>query len=371
MLRKLALKKLKGSDLSFFKSYLSEHPQTKQKAFNLDTKIIEENFFPAIKKQLEPREKKSAHVDLILFGPGGEPAYSLARKIKIDAKNLRLNGELIHDPDDQPGRFDDLQPGDFALFEFGGFTLPETVKIVLISARKHADATLHAECVKKLPLDTDSMCVLLDSDLQAIINAASPAPHHPICDWLDPTLLEQLGAGDTNAVLTVIKRRPSRGISAVDLKAAKESAVRTGELGEELLNGFFDAGSISNLASHKWMSQENAISPYDFMLTMKGGEIRHADAKSTSGDFGAPIYLSMAEIRHAVNSDVPYDIYRLYNVKESGAQLRIARDIKARLIPLLDSLTGVPDGVSVDSLSFKPDFFDFSANVEAIAGDDA
>lgn len=371
MLRKLALKKLKGSDLSFFKSYFSAHPQNKQKAFNLDTRLVEEHFFPALKKQLDPREKKAAHIDLVLFGPGGAPAYSLARKIKIDAKNLRLNGELIHDPDDQPKRFDGLQVGDFALFEFGGFPMPETVKVVLISVAQGIDAALHTECLKRLPSDTDSMCILLDSDLQEIIKAASPPSDHPICDWLDPALLEQVGSGDTNAVLSVIKRRPSRGISAVDLKAAKDAAVRTGELGEELLNGFFDAKLISDLASHTWVSQENAISPNDFMLTMNSGEIRHADAKSTSGDFGAPIYLSMAEIRHAVNSDVPYDIYRLYNVKEFGAQVRIALNIKARLIPLLGSLAGVPEGVRIDSLSFTPDFFDFSSDVKIIVGDDA
>ena len=62
---------------------------------------------------------------------------------------------------------------------------------------------------------------------------------------------------------------------------------------------------------------------------------------------------------YAVDDDAPYDIFRLYQVTEESARLRIARDIGSRLRPVLDALKNVPHGASVDSLSFEPSFFDF------------
>lgn len=368
MLRKLALKKLKKSDLTFFKSYFSNHDKSKQKGFNLDSKLIEGKFFPGLKAQLAPLPKKSAHVDLTFLGPGLAPAYTLARKIKIDAKNLRLNGELVHDPDDQPGRFDALGEDDFVLLEFGGANLPDTVSAVLIAAGEPEDSALHAGFTKILPGKIDSMCALTEDDLQKVIDAAAPSPSHPVRDWLEPELLEGVAIGDAVAVAEVIKRRPGRGMSAADLKAAKVSAERTGEIGEELLDAFLGSGADPQIEDHKWVSQENAISPYDFLVNLAGGVARHVDAKSTSGKFEVPLYLSTAEIRHALASDVPYDIYRLYGVKESGAKMRIARDIKARLVPLQAALDVLPKGVRVDSLAFDPGFFDFEAVVIDIDG---
>lgn len=362
-MRKLALKKLKGSDLSFFKSYFSKHPQTKQKGFNLDTKLLEGEFYPGLKDRLNPLPKKAVHVDLTLMGPGLSPAYTLARKIKIDAKNLRLNGELVHDPDDQFGRFDVLAEDDFALFEFGGSPLPDSVSTVLIAAKHTEDAALHRHFQLMLPRKTDSMCVVTEDVLNTLIEAASPAEGHPIRDWLSADLLEGVAVGDSVAVDVINKRRAGRGMTAEALKSAKASAERTGELGEELLDVFLAEGGLPDLDSHTWTSQENAISPFDFLVRMKDGEIRHVDAKSTAAKFETPLYLSTAEIRHALSSDVPYDIFRLYEVNESGAILRIARDIKKSVSRLQQVLAELPKGVRVDSLAFEPSFFEFDGEV--------
>jgi len=328
--------------------------------------LIEGRFFPGLKVLLQPLPQKAAHVDLTFMGPGLATTYTLARKIKIDAKNLRLNGEMVHDPDDQPGRFDALREDDFVLLEFGGAHLPDTVNAVLIALAVPEDAALHTGFMKLLPSKTDSMCALTEDELQKVIDDAAPSPCHPVRDWLEPELLEGVAIGDAIALAEVIKRRPGRGMSAADLKAAKASAERTGEIGEELLDAYLGSGSNPQIESHKWVAQENAISPYDFLVNMAGGEVRHVDAKSTSGKFDVPLYLSTAEIRHALSSDVPYDICRLYGVKEAGAQMKIARDIQARLVPLQVALDALPKGVRVDSLSFAPAFFDFDDVVIAI-----
>lgn len=371
MLRKLALKKLKKSDLTFFKSYFHSHDKAKQKGFNLDSQLIEGEFFPGLKTLLKPLPKKSALVALTFMGPGLAPAYPLARKIKIDAKNLRLNGELVHDPDDQPGRFDALQEDDFVLLEFGGSPLPDAVGAVLISAGVAEDAALHAQFMKLLPHKTDSMCAISEEELQRAIDVASPPASHPVRDWLEPELLEAVATGNTAAVEAVIKRRPGRGMSATELKAAKSSAERTGEIGEELLDAFFMSGKDPLVSTHEWISQDNAISPFDFLVNEPGGAIRHVDAKSTSGRFDTSLYLSTAEIHHALTSGVPYDIYRLHGVKETGAKLRIARDIRKQLEPVVEVLSSLPEGVSVDSLSFKPAYFSFDAEESSIETDAA
>jgi hypothetical protein len=366
-LRKLALKKLKKSDLTFFKSYFKNHDTAKQKGFNLDTKLIEGKFFPGLKDLLQPLPKKSAHVDLIFMGPGLARPYSLARKIKIDAKNIRLNGELVHDPEDQPGRFDALKEDDFVLLEFDGSPLPDTVKAILIAEAVPEDFALHVLFEQFLIGKNDSMCQVTEQALQEIIDHAKPLPNHPVRDWLEPELLEGVAIGDPGAVEEVNKRRPRRGMSAADLKAAKLAAERTGEIGEELLDVFLGSGDDPLVKSHKWISQENAISPYDFLVHDHGEFVRHVDAKSTSSAFSTPLYLSTAEIRHALKSGVPYDIYRLYHVSSTGAKIRIARDIRERLKPVMALLESFPQGVGVDSLSFKPEFFGFEPNEFPVA----
>lgn len=367
-MRKLALKRLKESDLSFFKSHFEANDQSKQKGFNLDTSVMQGGaFYPSLKTLLEPLPKKAAHVDLIFFGPGLSPAYQVARKVKIDAKNLRLNGELVHDPDGEPGRFSTVSAGDFAVFEFDGFPLPTEVKVVLIAKSNASDTPLHAECTKILPRESDSMREMSEADLQSLIDAASPDARHPIRDWLDPVLLEELGSGSAQATSEVNKRRRARGISAAELQAAKEAAARVGAVGEELLNGYFESGVDTTILSHVWVAQENAISPNDFSLTMVGGEARHADAKSTSGGFATPLHLSMAEIFHVLASGIPYDIYRLYAVGESGALMRVVRDIRPQLEPLAEHLKTLPVGVRPDSFSFDPAFFNFDSAVVTIS----
>lgn len=359
MSRKLAIKKLKASDLSFFAPYLNRYPNSKQKSFNLDKRVLENALFPTLAAEIEATSEKRAPVALTFFGPGGAAPYLLMRKVLKQQKNWRLNGEAVPNPIDEPGRFDSVAPEDIAIMEFSGASMPDAVKVVLLSATSPKDAATHAAFVAAFP--GESMSVLSEDAIEKVILAAATPADHPIRDWLDKDILEQVGHSDPDATDRLLKKRKGRGITAAELKKAKASAEKVGRLGEELLDYHFDTSGTASLLGYEWVADVNAISPFDFKLSLKGGIERHVDAKSTGGAFNNPLYLSMSELRHALTSEVPYDLCRLYNVTDTSALMRVAKDIAGKLQPVLDSLKALPKGVNVDSLSFRPDFFDFDS----------
>ena len=73
MSRKLAIKKLKASDLSFFLPFLNRFPQAKQKGFNLDRRVIEHVLFPTLTAEVAAAPDNRAPVALTFVGPGGAP----------------------------------------------------------------------------------------------------------------------------------------------------------------------------------------------------------------------------------------------------------------------------------------------------------
>lgn len=369
MSRKLAVKKLTESDLSFFHVNVVRYPNKgKQKAFNLDRRVLEKTFYPDIAAVIDADPEKRAGLVLSFFGPGSASRHLLTRKILKAEKNWRLNGEDVSNPHDQPGRYDVLAPGDFALMEFSGVGAPSSVKAVLIAANHDADASTH-RAIQSMFGDF-SMLVLTDGDIERIVAVGAPAITHPIRDWLDASLIEDVGQGGGNAAEILNSTRRGRGISEIELRNAKLAAERVGKSGEELLDQLFRANQYPDVAGHEWVAKINAISPFDFRLSMSDGVERHVDAKSTAGPFQNPIHLSLGEIRHAMHSGVPYDIFRLYEVKEYSACFRVAKNIAAQLAPVLEVITALPDGVDVDSLSFAPDVFTFETAIHAINFED-
>jgi hypothetical protein len=368
MPRKIALKKLKASDLSFFQSYLTRFPQSKQKGFNLDRRVIETILFPSLTEAVAALPDGRAPVYLSLFGPGGTPPHSLMRKILKQEKNWRLNGEVVPSPAEQIDRYDILEAEDLAIMEFSGASVPTAVKVVLISATHPGDASLHSTLTAAYP--GQSMTVLSEADIESAVANAAPADDHPIRDWLDKELLEEVGLGSSEARDILRVRRQGRGITQAELKKAKASAEAVGRLGEELLDHHYREVTGTLIHSHEWISDKNAISPYDFLVSTVDSGNQHVDAKSTAGPFASAIHMSAAEIRHATTSGVRYDICRLYNVKETGATFRVAKHIAARLAPVVVAMNAMPPGVKVDSFAFDPDFFGFDVDEQLIAYED-
>lgn len=364
MSRKLVIKQLRQSDLSFFQAHLRRNPKVKQKGFNLDQKYIEGRFFPSLAAIAESRSRRQIPVQLTILGPGAAAAHTLMRKILKQEKNWRLNGEVIYDPDDQHGRYDLVRPDDFALMEFMGIAEPDAVKIVLLSSTHVADAALYRMIASRFP--TNSMWELSEQELEQIIQDASPDVDHPIRDWLDASMIEDVGLGGGDSARRIARRPHGRGVSLQELRDARAAAEMTGRLGEELLHHHLEVSPWPGVVGYRWVSSENAVSLFDFELEMASGGCRSVDAKSTSGNFNNPIHMSIGELDEAANGGRPYDIVRLFEVREGRGMYRVAEDIGVRCRAVLDVLTGLPPGVSADSVSFPPTYFEFGAEEHLI-----
>lgn len=365
MPRKLALKRLTASDLTLFKWHLQNHPAGKQKAFNLDTGVLVSKLYPQLGEP-SPVPQPRYPLDMYLCGPGMAPPNNLQRKILKQQKNWRLNGELIDNPVEDPERYNNLKPGDFALFEFSGDVVPKTAKVALIASSLQADAATHAEFASRFP--DGSMWVIEEDRISEILSAAPPPTGHPLYDWVESDLLEDAALGGTAGVAAIVIRRGNRGISPEDFMRSRRNAEATGVAGEELLNAFFEEECRKeHIKKFEWTASINAVAPYDFLVTGVDGEVRRVDAKSTVGKFSNPIHLSFAELCVAVQGPEPYDIFRLYEVTEAGAKMRIARNIGPGLKDTLATFNSLVPGVAVDGISIQPDFLEFSEEKIEIA----
>src|SRR5262249_26237694 len=97
---------------------------------------------------------------------------------------------------------------------------------------------------------------------------------------------------------------------------------------------------------------------FDFEVVNDVDAVVRIDAKSTSGEFGWPIHMSLSELRVA-SEDTRYDIYRIYDLDDDGACIKIATGIQATAKAILAGLQ-LPEGVKVDGVSIDPDILQWS-----------
>ena len=74
--------------------------------------------------------------------------------------------------------------------EFTGSGEPEAVNVVLLSATHPADAALHSAITAKF---SGSMWVPSADELEQFVDIENPADSHPVRDWLDDALIEDVG----------------------------------------------------------------------------------------------------------------------------------------------------------------------------------
>lgn len=363
MKRALVLKRLSASDLTIFEHQYRVTTGAKQKGINLDKSVFLGQLYPALTHRLATG-KVRVPLELHIYGPGCAGLHSQQRKILLQAKNIRLNGEFIKNPIDEAGRYDGLVKDDLALMELVGDEAPYAAKMFLVSEKDGRDAALHKALMDRFGegfTDRKAMQVLSDAELSEVVEPLALPDDHPVLDLIDGVALEDAAQGGIIGIQKLKRRGRARGVSPDELDRAKRSAEHNGRLGEELLNAWLgDQVETSLLHDYEWVANENAVAPYDFtILDAEGNITRSIDAKSTGGVFGNRIHVSAAELAEMVHGGRPYDIYRLYGLSDSVASFRVAENVGPYIEPMLQALADLPDGVQVDSVSINPSILQF------------
>lgn len=368
MPRKLAAKRLTLSDLTLFAYQYRNNSTVHQKSINLNIDVFIKELYPGLRDKSVTDDVRLP-VDLFIYGPGLEGECNLQRKIwkSVGSKNWRLNGEFVENPEDSPQRFNALSANDFAIFDFSEGIKPESLKLILIAAAISEDRTIYQQLDQLL--GRNSMIALSSTELEDVVNAAKPVSEHPVYGLtLDTEVLssdvEDIALGGSPSRKRLASWTSSRKISRNDLQKAKESADLVGLRGEQYVNDYLltikTGGAISDF---EWTSAKNAISSYDFWVVTDEEPKTLIDVKSTQGEFERTLHVSLNELLRMREGPERYDIYRVFNMKETTAQLRIAKNVGVWAKQILQVFEGLPEGISSDSISFSPTILPFGPSI--------
>lgn len=360
---RIALKRLSASDLTFFEWQFRNRNAGNQKSINLNANVFVEQLYPAV-----PSLTAEIHANLTLLGPGIKGPYNLARKIikNESYKNWRLNGEFVHNPVDDPDRFNSLEPGDLALLRFEGEPVPTRIDLIVFARAEPADAGPFDELLLLVPeAGRLSMASVTREDLAAALGAA-PEGHPILAVFGDAEIdaaLEDAAYGN-EAATRQLRRRAARRVSTLELSEARSSAERVGRDGEGLvyihLKSLLNSGALSEVV---WEADDNAAAPFDFQVRAPSGAEVKIDAKSTSGPFERVIHISAAEVAEAAESEERYDLYRIFEITDDGAKLRVTEGIRPFAEAVVQSLEHLPPGVRPDGFSVSTECFEWGPEV--------
>ena len=355
MQRKIAIKRLTASDLTFFEHHYRNTAGAKQKSFNLDRTVFINEFYPNLAAHAP---NISIRVSLSVRGPGKATAQTLVRKILKQEKNWRLNGELIYDPPESHGRYSLLQKGDFAIIEFLGGSAPDVLTVQLVAQAGPEDEGLHAAISKSYGhgfFNHKGMIAADPADLIGVLADAGVDPAHPVYDLLEADYIEDLAQGGLLGFTLLTKRPPGRKVTKEELQQAKENLERVGREGEELVSSHLSTQKKKKMIEDfEWTSDSNATASYDFAIIRNGQIEIKIDVKSTAGKLDNPVHVSMAELKEMVDSRSPYEIYRIHAISNGSGILSISQDMRKFAQSVYECLKHLPQGVVPDGFSIDP-----------------
>lgn len=352
--RKLALKRLTASDLTIFKWHFENKNAGNQKAINLNRNIFIDQLYPALPEAAAEQDGRFP-LDLRIYGPDGKPELNLQRKIiKHGAyKNWRLNGEFINNPSDDPDRFNELEAGDFVILDFSGGVIPVSATMLFIGSKSVKDKSLYQSLNARI--GNRKMVLLLESELDQIISESLISQDHPFNNVNIDDALEDVVLGGPEAIERIWKGVSGRVVSHETLDRARRKAEGNGKIGEQLIHDYLvGLQKTGELHEVEWTSEEvNPVAPYDFKIRSNEENIL-IDVKSTDGEFGRRLHVSMNEVRQMANGAERYDLYRVYEIEETEAKFRVASDIRSFAQSVLDALKNLPEGVTPNGFTFNP-----------------
>jgi hypothetical protein len=264
MAEKFALKRLRGSDLSFFEFHFRNetYGKARQKGINLNTDVFIDQFYPQAHALMGARWS----VLTTIFGPGTAPAFvppgDHRRPITYNnGKNWRLDGGTIPDDPALPDRFKPLAPNDLALLCFRGDPTPTEVDVILIAAA--VEPAVHAPLNALVPpTGPRSMIPVAAAQINAALAGIALPAGHPLADLEpDPAIeaaVEDVVLGGSSTPI-LAKRRGGRRLTPEEMAQARENAQRIGADGEAILNGWLaEREANATIGELDWVSRRDA-----------------------------------------------------------------------------------------------------------------
>lgn len=346
---KIALKRLTASDLTFFEYHFRTHNAGNQKSINLNADVFVEQLFPVLRDS--PPAGGKLGLDLYVYGPAIAPELNLQRKIVKGSayKNWRLNGEFIHDPQGEPGRFNSLAPGDIAILAFDGAPLPHTGYLYLIAAAD--ERRLHREL--DAALGSARMRAVPEHQVAALLTEWRVPKNHLLWALDYEADLEEAAEGAAEPRKKLARRAGGgRRIDREQLARARDAADAVGRRGEEIVCAYLETEKLAGRLDYSWVSDTNAVASHDFEVEFSDRMQRLVEVKSTSGEFDRAFHMSMAEVEEAAQSSA-YDIFRVSHVDPASdtAKLHVSGDMPALAQVILQRLSALPAEVEVDGVS--------------------
>jgi hypothetical protein len=355
-----AVKRLTRSDLTFFEYQFRRQNAGNQKSINLNADVFIDDIFPYA-RTIAAGQPHQFPVRLQIFGPGlRRTPDNKTRKVIAaggNQKNWRLNGEFVPDPDDDPTRYRGLAAGDLAVFAFEESRVqpvPESIALVLVSQAEAEDARVLTGLQAFLG---SARMALLPPEVLGQVSAASPVDH-PIRELLDIEMdvaLEEAALGSTEAIRKLRTRPSTRRMSADALMKARASAEANGCKGEVLVNIYLQhAKAEGRINDFIWVSEENAISAWDFEVIELDGTAIRVEVKATGGGFDRPIHISQNEVLAAAEAGAPRtDLFRVFAIGNDGGWIRVAKGIAPVCQSIVGAIAGLsagitPEGYSID-----------------------
>ena len=226
-------------------------------------------------------------VSVGIFGPGVKTELPLARKILKGAsyKNWRLNGEFIFNPAGDPERFNVLLPDDLAVMEFLGEAQPTSLRMFLLASNLPSDAGVLSRLNEML--GHRSMAALSKRALTVAIDSADLASDHPLNELLLDTSLEDAAVGGYRGIRDLLKRSSGSKLTRHELVRAREDADRTADVGLDLVFSYLRTQMVAGtITDADWVSKQNAILPYDFVVVLPSLQRLRIKVNTTRGPFG-------------------------------------------------------------------------------------
>lgn len=347
---RFAIKKLTRSDLTFFEHQFRRQNAGNQKSINLNRNVFVDLIFP-LAGEVTGGVARQFPVPVTIYGPGmrTEP-HIITRKV-ISAggsqKNWRLNGEFVPDPEFDLPRYHGLSADDCVVFGFEGENgLPTAFHMVLLAQAEPQDMPIRNDIVAVL--GTRSMAEISADQLIEIVNRSPPA--HPIRELLEAErdqAMQEAALGSAEGTEKLLRQPSRRRMSAEALAKARQAAEAAGRNGEVLIDEWLRSlVREGKLLDAVWVSEINAINPWDFEITELSGERVRVEVKSTTGPFERPLHISQAEILAAGAASSPRtDLYRVYALSDEAAWVQTSRDIRVFAASVAAASAALPAGV--------------------------